>query len=116
MAEEDADGTAALAVVYSTWPDRASAEAAARRLVEDRLASCVALLPGMQSTYRWQGAIETAEEVVMLAKTRGSRAEAVMAAITAVHPYEVPALLVLPVAAASAAYGAWVSAETGEGS
>lgn len=104
--------TDGLVVVYSTFPDAASAERAAAGLVEARLAACVALLPGMVSIYRWQGAVERADEVILLAKTRAALAEAVLAAIAATHPYEVPALLVLPVASASAAYGAWIEAET----
>lgn len=101
-----------LVVVYSTWPDLDTARSAARDLVERRLAACVAMLPGMVSVYRWQGEIEEAGEVVMLAKTRAALAEAAMAAIAARHPYAVPALLVLPVAAAARAYGAWIAAET----
>lgn len=101
-----------LVLVYSTYPGREAAEIAARDLVERRLAACVAMLPGMVSVYRWQGAVESADEVVLLAKTRADRAEAAVAALGATHPYEVPALLVLPIAAASLAYGAWITAET----
>lgn len=101
-----------LVVVWSTYPDAEAAEAAARRLVECRLAACVAVLPRMVSVYRWQGAIERADEAVLLAKTRGTLAATAMAALAETHPYEVPALLALPVAAASAAYGAWIEAET----
>jgi periplasmic divalent cation tolerance protein len=100
------------AVVWSTYPDLAAAERAAGDLVERRLAACVAILPKIVSIYRWQGAVERADEAVLLAKTRAAVAETVMAALRATHPYEVPALLVLPVAAASAAYGAWIEAET----
>ena len=100
------------AVVWSTYPDLAAAERAAGDLVERRLAACVAILPKIVSIYRWQGAVERSDEAVLLAKTRASTAETVMAALRATHPYELPALLVLPVAAASAAYGAWIEAET----
>lgn len=106
------DGAERFAVVWSTYPDTTSAEAAAALLVERRLAACVAILPQMISLYRWQGAVERSNEAVLLAKTRAARADAVMAALAESHPYEVPALLVLPVAAASAAYGAWITAET----
>ena len=99
-------------VVWSTYPDMVAADAGARDLVERRLAACVALLPQMVSIYRWQGAVERSDEVVLLAKTRAALADAVLAALGATHPYEVPALLVLPVEAASAAYGAWIEAET----
>jgi len=104
--------SAGFVVVWSTFPDRASAEAAAGGLVDRRLAACVVLLPGAVSVYRWQGAVERAEEVVLLAKTRAALAGDVERALVAGHPYEVPAVLVLPVAAASAAYGAWIEAET----
>lgn len=100
-------------VVWSTYPDPAAAESAARRLVDLHLAACVVILPKMISVYRWQGAVERADEAVLLAKTRGPLAEAVMAALAETHPYELPALLVLPIAAASAAYGAWIDSETG---
>jgi periplasmic divalent cation tolerance protein len=102
----------ALVVVYATFPELAPAQAAARGLVEGGLAACVNMIPGMVSVYAWKGAVETAGEVVFLAKTRAGLAEAVMAAIAAVHPYETPALMVLPVEAASRDYGAWILAET----
>lgn len=102
----------ALVVVYSTFPDLPGAQAVARGIVEAGLAACVNMIPGMVSVYGWKGAVETAGEVVFLAKTRARLAEAVMAAIAASHPYEVPALTVLPIAAASKAYGDWILAET----
>ncbi|MEJ1161138.1 divalent-cation tolerance protein CutA [Prosthecomicrobium sp. N25] len=104
-----------LVVVYATFPDLPGAQAAARGLVEGGLAACVNMIPGMVSVYAWKGTLETAGEVVFLAKTRGRLAEAVMGAIAAVHPYETPALMVLPVEAASRAYGDWIVAETQPG-
>ncbi|TBW34616.1 divalent-cation tolerance protein CutA [Siculibacillus lacustris] len=101
-------------IVWSTFPDLAAARACGRALVERRLAACVVMLPAVQSIYRWQGAIEEAGEVALLAKTRRTLAEAAMAAIAADHPYDLPALLVLEVAAASRAYGAWIFAETAQ--
>ena len=112
MPDTSAPSTGPFVVVYSTYPGRDAAETAARDLVDRRLAACVALLPEMTSVYRWQGRVETADEVVLLAKTRAALADAVTAALADGHPYEVPALLVLPVATASAAYGAWIEAET----
>lgn len=101
-----------LVVVWSTWPDAASARAAARALVEARLAACGVVLPAVASVYRWKGVIEEAEEAVLLVKTRAGAAAAVTAAIERAHPYEVPAVLTLPIDSAAAAYGAWVLAET----
>lgn len=98
--------------VYSTFPDMAAAERAGRALVEGRLAGCVNILPGMVSLYAWQGAVERDSEVVMIAKTRESLAEAAMEAVRQTHPYDVPALLVLPLAGGGADYLAWLRQET----
>lgn len=106
------DDARRLVVIWSTFPDEASARAVARALVDARLAACVVLWPEVASVYRWNGAIEEGREVAILVKTRATRAEAVRAAIEAAHPYEVPAVLVLPVEAAARAYGDWVLAET----
>ncbi|MFA7488527.1 MAG: divalent-cation tolerance protein CutA, partial [Lysobacteraceae bacterium] len=62
-------------LVLCTCPTREVAAGLARSLVEQRLAACVNLLPGVQSVYRWQGNIETSEEVLMLIKTRAARLE-----------------------------------------
>lgn len=101
-----------LKLVYSTFPSLAAAEAAARHLVEQRLAACGNILPGLISFYEWQGSLERAQEVVLLLKTRAGQVEALMGALRALHPYEVPAILVLDVEAADAPFAAWVRAQT----
>src|SRR5215468_9784132 len=83
--------------VYTTYPSIVEAENAGRALVEQRLCACVNILPGMVSVYRWQDAIERAEEVVMIIKTRASLSEAVSAAVRQMHSYSTPAVLVLPI-------------------
>jgi periplasmic divalent cation tolerance protein len=98
--------------VYTTYPSIVEAEEAGRALVEQRLAACVNILPGMISHYRWEGAIERAEETVMLIKTRASLAEAVRAWVKDKHSYETPAILVLPIESVDQTYLAWVMAET----
>ena len=98
--------------VYTTYPSIVEAEEAGRALVERRLAACVNILPGMISHYRWQGAVERAEEAAMLIKTRASLAEAVRAEVKARHSYETPAILVLPIESVDQTYFAWVMAET----
>ena len=100
--------------VYTTYPSIVEAEEVGRALVERRLAACVNILPGMISHYRWQGAMERAEETVMLIKTRASLAEAVRAEVKARHSYESPAILVLPIESVDQTYLAWVMAETEE--
>ena len=98
--------------VYTTYPSIVEAEEAGRALVEQRLAACVNILPGMISHYRWEGTIERGEEVVMLIKTRASLAEAVRAAVKERHSYTTPAILVLPIESIDQSYLAWVMAET----
>ena len=98
--------------VYTNYPSIVEAEEAGRALIEQHLAACVNILPGMISHYRWQGTIERAEEVVMLIKTRASLAEEVCARVKARHSYETPAILVLPFESVDQTYLAWVIAET----
>lgn len=98
-------------LVYTTWPTIVEAERAGRAIVEKRLAACVNILPGMISHYWWEGKIERAEEAVMIVKTRASLAEAVRAAVKEAHPYEVPAIMVLPVESMDATYHAWIVGE-----
>jgi periplasmic divalent cation tolerance protein len=99
-------------LVYTTWPSIVEAEVAGRRIVERRLAACVNILPGMISHYWWQGKIERAEETVMILKTRASLAEPVCAKVKELHNYTTPAIMVLPVESADAAYQQWILAET----
>jgi periplasmic divalent cation tolerance protein len=101
-----------LVVVHSTYPDVTGARDAGRDLVSRRLAACVLVMPEAFSVYRWKGVVEEANEAVLLAKTRASLTGAVTAAITERHPYELPAVLVLSVEAASRAYGTWILDET----
>ena len=101
-------------LVFCTCPDAATAQALARLLVERRLAACVNLLPQMQSLYRWQGQVEQAEEVQLLAKTTADRLEALSAAILQHHPYELPEILALSPNAGLPAYLDWIRAQTRE--
>ncbi len=99
-------------VVLCTCPG-AAAPAIAQRLVEDRLAACVNLLPAAQSVYRWQGAIETATETLLIAKTTVDRYPALEQTLKSLHPYEIPEILAIPVADGLPAYLDWVVRETG---
>lgn len=100
-----------IALVYVLFGDRASAQTAARSMVEQHLAACANILAAGQSIYPWEGRIEEADEVPVLFKTASARREALMAALTQVHAYALPAILSWPVTA-SADYAAWVAAET----
>lgn len=99
-------------LVYSTFPTPAAAEAEGAALVEAGLAACVNILPGMISIYVWEGKRHRDAEVVMLVKTRRSLADRVVAAIRGRHPYDNPALIVLPVDGGSADYIRWLLERT----
>jgi periplasmic divalent cation tolerance protein len=100
--------------VYTTYPSVVEAEAAGKALVERRLAACVNILPGMISHYAWQGAVERAEEVVMIIKTRTSLAEPVRAAVKEMHSYTTPAILVIPLESVDQSYLAWLLEATAQ--
>lgn len=103
---------ASFAIVLTTLPADADAEAFARTLVDERLAACVNLLPPMQSIYRWEGAIERAEERQVIMKTTREQVAALKHRLVTLHPYEVPELLVLAVADGGADYLGWIKLST----
>ena len=104
--------TSDVVALLLTAPDEETGRRIARALVEERLAACVNVLPGVCSIYRWKGAVEEASEVMLVAKTRASRAAALAARVRALHPYELPEVLALPVTDGSQAYLRWVVAES----
>lgn len=97
--------------VVSTAPDVERARALARTLVEERLAACVSFQPGLASVYRWKGAVEEANEVLLLIKTTADRVPELERAFARLHPYEVPEFLVLEPTHVAAPYLAWLVAE-----
>lgn len=102
-------------LVYTTYPSLVEAEKAGRALVEERLAACVNILPGMVSHYWWEGKCERGEEVVMILKTRAALAENLRAAVKASHPYTTPAILTLAPEHVEEGYLRWILAETAPG-
>lgn len=104
--------TAQALLVITNCPDEASANRIALAVVEARLAACVNLLPRVQSVYHWQGAVESASEVPLLIKTTAARYDALQAAIRDLHPYDVPEIIALPIAAGLPAYLDWLAVET----
>ena len=99
-------------VVLSTFPGPDQAAAVARTLVEERLAACVNLVPAVRSIYRWQGAVQDDAEALAIIKTTDERLPALRERLAALHPYDVPEILALPVADGHAPYLAWLAAET----
>ena len=96
-------------LVITNLPDADSAKQVARQLVEQRLAACVNILPGLRSVYRWQGVIEQADEQLLLIKTTRSACPALQARLLELHPYELPELLAVEAADGLPAYLQWVA-------
>ena len=97
-------------IVLITAPDREVAAGLGRALVEERLAACANLVPQITSIYRWEGAVQEDSEVLMVVKTSAGRVAALTERVLALHPYEVPEVLVLPVESGAATYLDWVRA------
>ena len=97
-----------LVLVLTTWPAGAAVETLAETFIRDGLAACITVLPAHRSVYRWDGAIEHADEQQLLLKTTRRKLAALEAAVHAAHPYEVPEFLAIGVDAASQAYEAWI--------
>jgi len=100
-------------VVFSTCDSEEQAAIIARALVEQQLAACVNIMPGLRSIYRWKGQIEDASEWLLIIKSRRDRMDQLRAAIAKIHTYEVPELLAIPVVDGSESYLAWLDRELG---
>ena len=99
--------------VYVTVPSREAAMAIGRAAVEARLAAGANVVPGVASIYRWQGAIEEADEVIVLLKTRRELVAPLTEKIVALHSYDCPCVVALPIEAGHAPYLDWIRDETG---
>ena len=98
--------------IYVTAGNEAQAHELADALLERRLVACANLLPGMRALYRWEGKTVEDQEVVLILKSSADRIDDALAAIDALHPYEVPCAVVWPVEAGLPAYLDWVRGET----
>ena len=97
--------------VYALFADPGEAQRIGMTIVEERLAACINILAPCRSIYRWEGAIETAAETPALFKTTLDRADALIARITELHSYKVPAIVVWPIERLPVSYGDWVETE-----
>jgi periplasmic divalent cation tolerance protein len=104
--------TTDIVIVLTTVGASADVDALATTLVDERLAACVNALPAMDSIYRWQGRIERERERQLVIKTTAVRLAALRERLSELHPYDVPELLVIPVADGGQAYLDWVRVET----
>jgi periplasmic divalent cation tolerance protein len=94
--------------VLMTAPTAEIAADIARAVVGEGLAACVNIVPGVRSIYRWQGEVCDDAEVLCVIKTRADRFEALRARVVALHPYEVPEIVAVPLEAGHAPYLAWI--------
>ncbi len=97
-------------IVLTTAASPEEADHIGRTLVEEALAACATLIPGVRSIYRWQGQLETATETLLLLKTGPDQLPALEARLRELHSYETPEFLVLPVEYGSQAYLEWLTA------
>jgi len=101
-------------VVFITAPSKEVGKQIAAALVENRLAACVNILSPINSIYIWEGKIHDDEEVLLLAKSRSDLIEGrLIPAVQAIHPYQVPEIIALPVVLGLPSYLEWVMRETG---
>jgi periplasmic divalent cation tolerance protein len=100
-------------VVLSAVASAEDAFRIAEALVERELAACVNVLPGVRSFYRWKGMLQHDDERLLVIKTRVERFEALREALVALHPYELPEVVALPVSAGHPPYIDWISRGTG---
>jgi len=99
-------------VVLITASSREEADRIARRLVEDRLAACVNVVPQVRSLFVWEGKLSQENEVLLVVKSRRARFQQLATAVTRLHSYRVPEIIALPVVMGSADYLRWVSEST----
>ena len=99
-------------ICFCTCPGHDLADRIAATLVEERLAACVSLLPGVRSVYRWEGRVEAADEVLLLLKTTVEAYPRLQERLRELHPHELPELLAVEPALGLPAYLAWIADET----
>jgi periplasmic divalent cation tolerance protein len=99
-------------LVLTNLPDAASVEKLAHALIESRAAACVNVLAACRSIYRWQGAVEAADEIPLLIKTTRAAYPLVEQIVRAQHPYDVPELIAVPITHGLPSYLDWLATET----
>ena len=103
-----AEATNEFCFLYSTYPDLETARSAARLAIDQKLAACVNIYPKMTSLYMWQGKMEESAEYAAFFKTRRALVDQAISALWAIHSYELPCFVVLPIEGGSSDYLAWV--------
>lgn len=96
-------------LVFSTFPDAEGARRVVKSLIEERFAACGNLVPGVESIYRWKGAVESAQEILVVLKTTTDRYQLLEERLRQLHPYEVPEVIATRVQTGSWPYLQWLS-------
>ena len=99
--------------VYAIFASAEEAGRIGRIVVEERLAACINILPGVQSLYRWRGTVESADEVAAILKTTAASADALVTRIAGLHSYDVPCVVTWPIDKVLAGYADWVEDSVG---
>lgn len=100
--------------IWVNCPDRETAEKIADTCVAERLATCANIFAAVESRYRWQGEVETAEEVPLLLKTRAEHFDAVCETVHPLHPYDTPSIVATAISDIDQQYADWLRKETRE--
>ncbi|CAA6664348.1 unnamed protein product [Spirodela intermedia] len=99
-------------VVYVTVPNKEAGKKLAESIIQERLAACVNIVPGIESVYWWDGKVQTDSEELLIIKTRESLLEALTEHVKSNHEYEVPEVISLPITGGSAKYLEWIKSST----
>jgi len=99
-------------VVYVTVPNKETGSKLAHSIIENKLAACVNQIPGVESTYLWQGKVETDSELLLIIKTRQSLLQQLTDHVTANHPYDTPEVIAVPITGGSHKYLQWLAEST----
>lgn len=104
--------SAPIVLIYVTAPSIKAAERIGTAAVEEGLAACANVMGGVRSVFRWRGKVERAREAILIMKTRKSRVAALTRRIKALHPYDVPCVVALPIVGGNDAFLHWVGVES----
>ena len=100
-------------IVFVTAPTEGEAGAIASRLLDEKLVACANVIPGVRSTFWWEGKIDKADEVLILMKTRRDHLDAVVESVRQAHSYDVPEIIALPIVGGNADYLKWIDESVG---
>jgi len=95
-------------VIFVTAPDKKQARQIANKLIKTKLAACVNIIPGVESTFSWKGKIDSAKELLLIIKSKESKLPKIIKTVKSLHSYEVPEIIALPIIAGNKEYLRWI--------